>query len=400
MDTPLLAALEIGSSRTVLLVGEPDENGRMRVIGKGCVDSSGVSKGRIVNLEYASQCVSKVVSKVVEEKKFDIGRVILAAGGGFISSLQNQGMMHVSSRDRIVTQEDVAEVNELAGNITLPSPTAARMHTIPKKYFLDEQSGIVRPEGLKGSRLGLGMLIICTEKGPIENLECAAKAASLDVEDVVFDALAASQAVLSQEQKDAGVAVIDLGGGTTGYIAYVDGVPDTAGSLGVGGDHVTNDILRAFTVSRRHAEKLKREYGSALVGGGTERISVSSDFVASDRTISLKALRTVTNARMDELFKIIRDEFDSMGIIQKLGAGIVFTGGGAALPGIVELATSIFGVPCSIASLRNVSGLEEEEHPESFAVQAGLLVYGWKAYEDSQRRKGGFLGSIMRGLGI
>ena len=124
MDTPLLAALEIGSSRTVLLVGEPDENGKMRVIGKGCVDSSGVSKGRIVNLEYASQCVSKVVSKVVEEKKFDIGRVILAAGGGFISSLQNQGMMHVSSRDRIVTQEDVAEVNELAGNITLPSPTA------------------------------------------------------------------------------------------------------------------------------------------------------------------------------------------------------------------------------------------------------------------------------------
>lgn len=400
MNTPILAALEIGSSRTTLLVGEPDADGAMHVVGKGCVTSMGVRKGQIVNFDHAAQCVSQAVGKVVSEKKFDIGRVILSAGGGFIGSFSNHGSTPVRSRDHVVSQDDVDEVQELAGNVALPTPTSARMHTIPQKYRLDGQTGIVRPVGLKGSTLGLGMLVIYAEKGPVDNLQNAAASASLDIEDVVFSGLAASHAVLTQEQRDAGVAVIDLGGGTTSLLAFADGAPADAWSLAVGGDHVTNDISLAFNVPTQRAQRLKHEYGSALPGGGSERIAVPADFGIRDRTISARALRTVVNARMDELFRIMRARLDRLELTRKLGAGVVFTGGGAALPGVLELAQSVFGVPCTIGALQRVTGLEDEPHPESFAVPAGLLVYGFKSLAVRHGGRGGFLGSLRRSFGI
>lgn len=400
MNIPLLAALEIGSSRTTLLVGEPDENGVMHVVGKGCVPSIGVRKGEIVNFPNVVQCVTQAVTKVVAEKKFDIGCVLLAASGGYIGSLTNYGSTPIRSHDHVVSQDDIDEVQELAGSVVLPTPTLARMHTIAQKYKLDGQTGIVRPEGLKGSTLGLGMLVIHAERGPIENLQNAVSAASLDVEDVVFSALAASHAVLSQEQRDAGVAIIDLGGGTTGMVAFADGVPMDAWSLAVGGDHVTNDISFAFNMPTQRAQSLKHEYGSALPGGGSERIAVPADFGISDRTIAVNALRTVINARMDELFRIFRDRLDHKELTRKLGAGVVLTGGGAALPGVAELAQSIFRVPCTIGTLQNITGLEDEEHPESFAVPAGLLVYGMKSNSKRHGDQGGLLDSLRRRLGI
>lgn len=400
MSIPLIAALEIGSYKTTLLVGEPDADGVINVEGKGCVPSKGVRKGQIVNLDHATKCVLQAVGKI-SEKKFDVGCVLLAANGGYIGSFTNHGSTPVHSRDHVVSPDDVDEVFDLAGSVTLPTPTSARMHTIPQKYRLDSQTGIIKPEGMKGSTLSLGMLVIHAEKGPVENLQNVAASASLDVEDVVFGALAASHAVLSKDQQDAGVAVIDLGGGTTGMISYVDGVPADAWSLAVGGDHVTNDISQAFNMPPQRAQRLKHEYGSALPGGGVERIAVPSDFGMRDRTISLKSLRTVVNARMDELFRILRDRLDRLEILDKLGAGIVFTGGGAALPGTLELAQSVFGVPCTIGTLRNVRGLEDEEHPEALAVPAGLLAYGLKTRQGRRgARRGGLLGTIIRSFGI
>ena len=387
MSTPLIAALEIGSSQIKLLVGEPDASGVMNVEGKACVQSMGVRKGQIVNLDHAVKCILQAVGQL-SEKKFDVGCVQLAANGGYVGSFSNHGSTPVRSRDHVVSMDDIEEVYDLAGSVTLPTPTSARMHTIAQKYRLDAQSGIIKPEGMKGTTLSLGMLIIHAEKGPIENLQTAVQSASLDVADVVFGALAASHAVLSQEQRNAGVAVIDLGGGTTSCISYVDGVPADAWAIGVGGEHVTNDISQAFNMPPQRARQLKLEYGSALPGGGTDRIPVQSDFGMRDRTISVKALRTVTNARMDELFKIFRDRMNRLEILDKLGAGVVFTGGAAALPGILELAQSIFGVPCTLGTLRNVRGLEDEAHPEAFAVPAGLLVYALKAHRDARGGSG------------
>lgn len=400
MSAPLLAALEIGSSRTTLLVGEPDDNDVMHVVGKGCVPTKGVSKGKIVNFSHAVNGISQAVGSVVAEKKFDIGHVLLAAGGGYVSSFSNHGSTPIRSRDHVVTRDDIEEVQELAGSVALPTPTSVRMHTIPQKFRLDGQTGIVRPEGLKGTTLGLGMLVVYAEKGPVENLQAAVQEASIDVEDVIFDALAASHAVLTQEHRDSGVAVIDIGGGTTGMVAYADGAPADAWSLAVGGDHITNDISKAFTIPNKRAERLKLEYGSALPGGGAERIALPSDFGIRERTISLKALRTVVNARMDELFRIFHERLDHLELSRKLGAGIVLTGGAAALPGTLELAQSIFGLPCSIGRLQNITGLEDEEHPESFAVPAGLLVYGMKSLADGQNGRETFISKLIRSFGI
>ena len=400
MNIPPIASLEIGSSRTVVLVGEAEADGRMRVVGKGVNVSTGVRKGQITTFENATHGIAQAVKQAVDESRIDIGRVLVAASGGYIASLVNPASAPVRSRDHVVSAEDVEEVQDLARNVTLPTPTCATMHSIPQKYRLDGQSGIVRPEGLKGSTLSLNMFVIYAESGPVENLRRAAAAASLDVDDVAFSALCASLAVLTPSQKAAGVAVVDLGGGTTNYVAYVDGVPAAAGSLAVGGDHVTNDIALAFNMPQTRAEDLKREFGHALVGGGSERIPLPADFGLRDRTVSLKALRTVVNARIDETLRIILAKLAREDVLAKLGAGIVFTGGGASLPGLVELAQNIFGVPCMIGAPRNVLGLESVEAPHSFAVSAGLLLYGLRAYEQEHGRRGGFLETLKRSFGI
>ncbi len=385
MSIPPIASLEIGSHRTVVLVGEADADGRMTVVGKGVNISSGVHKGQVIDFSHAEVGVSQAVKQAVDESRIDIGRVLLAASGGYISADVNQGSSPVRSHDHVVSAEDVEEVTENARNINLP-PNRGVMHTIPQKFRLDGQSGIVKPEGLKGSNISLNMLVVHAQTGPVENLRNVASAASLDVDDVVFSALCASLAVLSPSQKNSGVAVVDLGGGTTNYIAYVDGVPASAGAISVGGDHITNDISLAFNISQAKAEDIKCEFGNALVGGGGERIPLPVDFGARERSLSLKALRTVVNARLDETLKIIRSKFVQDDVMAKLGAGIVFTGGGASLPGLVDLAQSVFGVPCMVGVPRNVFGLENVKDPHSFAVAAGLLLYGLKSWKAENHR--------------
>ena len=396
MAIPPIAALDIGSSRIVVLVGEADSDNRIRVVGKGINVSKGVRKGIVTNLPHADLCIRQAVKLAVEESDIDIGRVLIAASGGYISSFVNIGSAPVRSRDHIVTEDDIDEVRENAGNVTLPLPTHAVMHTIEQKFRLDGHSDIVSPEGMQGTTLSMGMLIVHADRGPIENLRNVASVASLNVDDVVFSAICAAKAVLSQSQKNAGVAVVDMGGGTTSYFGYVDGVPANAGSFSVGGDHVTNDIALAFNIPQNRAEDIKREYGNALVGGGSERIALPADFGLRDRTISLKAIRTVVNARLDETLKILRTQFIKDDILQKLGAGIVFTGGAASIPGLVELAQNIFGVPCTIGVPRNVSGLDNIAAPNSFAVSAGLLLYGLEAYIAERKAGGGFLDSLRR----
>ena len=376
MANPLIAALEIGSSNTTLLVGEPDANGRMHVEGAGRVTSMGVRKGQIVNFDHAVQCITQAVGKVTE-KKFDVGRVLIAAGGGYIGSFSNHGSTPVRSRNQVVSLDDIEDVRELAGSVTLPSPTAARMHTIPQKFRLDGQTGIVRPEGLKGTTLSLGMLVVHAERGPVENLKNAAAAASLDVEDIVFSAYAASFAVLSQEQRDAGVAVVDLGGGTTNAMAFVDGVPADAWSIGVGGDHVTNDVRSAFSLTQAQAEQLKRN-ASALVGihEGPARLTVAAATPGFDPvTISRRALETVVNARLQELFAVILDDLDRANLSHRFNGGIVLTGGVTATPGLPQLAEHVFGRRARVGTfVSDIVALEDGPAPASYATVAGLLL--------------------------
>ena len=385
MAIPPIAALEIGTSQTVVLVGELDQSQRIKIIGKGTYPTTGVHKGQVVDLQHAKVGVEHAVKQASEQSQVDIGRVILAVSGGHIEASLNQGTTPIIARDHIVTQEDVEEVTNNAKTISLPDDRDI-MHTIPQSYSIDGQAGIVKPEGLRGTQLLLNMLLIHAKKGPVENLRNVAIESQLDVDDVVFSGLCAALAVLTPDQKRNGVAVIDLGGGTTNYLAYAGNVMATAGSIAVGGEHVTNDLALAFNIPQTRAEELKLQFGSAVISSsaGIKRISIPNDFSKQDQFVSLKAFHTVMNARMAETLHIVRSRLHDNDVLTRLGTGIVFTGGGAAMPGLCELGQSIFGVPCTIGMPSVFSpALDNVPNLHAYATAIGLIQYGIRTYHDT-----------------
>ncbi len=385
MAIPPIAALEIGTTQTVALVGELDQSNRVRIIGKGIYPTTGVHKGQVVDIAHAKVGVEMAVKQASDESQVDIGRVVMAVGGGHVEASQNQASVAVMSRDRIVTRDDVEEVTERAKEIRLPEGREV-MHTITQNFSLDGQSGIVKPEGLQGAQLLLNMLLIHARTDPVKNMRSVAVSAQLDVDDIVFSGLCSALAVLTPDQKRNGVAVIDLGGGTTSYLAYAGNVMAAAGSLAIGGEHVTNDLALAFNIPQSRAEELKLQHGSAIISPetGLKRISAPNDFGKKDQTISLKAFHTVINARMNETLCIVRSRLHDADLLTKLGAGIVFTGGGAAMPGLCELGQAVFGVPCAIGEPCVFSpALDGVPNLPAFATAIGLIQYGIRTYHDT-----------------
>ncbi len=384
MAVPPIAALEIGTTRTVVLIGELDADRRVTVTGRGVYPSTGVRKGQIVDIEQASVGVEMAVRQAAEEADVDVGRLLLAVSGGHIGSLVSRGAAPVRARDRVVTREDVEEVMEVARAVSLPADRDI-MHTIGQSFSLDGQCGIVKPEGMRGAQLALDMLIIHVVRNRVENIRKVVQMAHLDVQDVIFGGLCAALAVLTPEQKRNGVAVIDLGGGTTSYLAYAGNVLAAAGSFGVGGDHVTNDLALAFNIPIARAEELKRREGSALVAPdiGLRRLTIPQEAGFPERSISLKSFQVVIHARVEETLRLARGALHDAGVLPRLGAGIVLTGGGAGLPRVTELARRVFGLPCVIGEPRNVLGLHDVRDASAYATAAGLVLYGFRTCGES-----------------
>ncbi|MGI6098492.1 MAG: cell division protein FtsA [Lentisphaerae bacterium] len=384
MALPPIAALEIGTTQTVALVGEIDDMRRVTITGRGVYKTSGVRKGQVFDVDLAKAGVAKAVQQASEESNVDVGSLLLAVSGGHIEAKVNRGSVPVRGRDRIVSREDVEEVTELAQSLVLPSDRDI-MHTVNQSFTLDDQTGILKPEGLSGAQLSLDMLVIHTQRNRIDNLRKVVQSVEMDVEDVVFSGLCVALSSLTSEQKRNGVAVIDLGGGTTSFLAYADNVIACAGSFGVGGDHITNDLTVAFNLPTGRAEDLKRRQGHAIVSSSTglKRLIIPEELGMQERSISLKAFHTVINARQAETLRLVRSALHEAGILTRLNAGIIFTGGGAALPGLTELGRSIFGLPCLIGEPCNVGGLANVEAPAAYATAAGLVLYGFKTYQET-----------------
>lgn len=232
--------------------------------------------------------------------------------------------------------------------------------------------------------LTLNVMAIHGIKSRIDNAVNVAKSAELDVTDVAFSGICASLAVLTAEQKRNGVVLIDLGGGTTNYVAYVNNVISAVGSLAVGGDHVTNDIALAFSIPLNRAEELKRTEGCAVIDAdlSARRVTLPADIGFEERVLSCKALHTVINARMDETLRVVRSRLDEAGVLSQVGGGVILTGGGAYLRKVTELGQRVFGLPCHVGTPVNVDGLETAEQPAALASAAGLALYGHVTYED------------------
>lgn len=388
MGLPPIVALEIGTSKIMALVGELREDNHIVIIGMGEHSSAGIRKGEMVDFENARICVKEALGAAEETAQVSIHQIHLALSGGDVQSLVNRGTIPIiSSSTEGVTRDDVDQVTELARSVNLP-PERQILHSIGQIFYVDGER-VARPENFECNTLALDMLILHAQNSHIRNtVRMLRNDLEMDVADTAFGGLCSALAVLTPEQKEGGVLVIDLGGGTTTFTAYAAGTFAAAGAYAIGGDHVTNDIALAFNIPRMQAERLKRERGSAIAeeSGGPPRIDLPAEGGYPGRNISLPGLQTVIHLRMTEIFQLILREIERKGIVHQIGAGVVLTGGGAQMKGLSKLADRVFRMPCMIGRPIGFSGLAAATEKPECSTAAGLLRYAFKNAAASRRR--------------
>lgn len=391
MSVEPVVALEIGTSDVRALAGELQADG-FHIFARGECESVGMRKGEVVDAEQVKACVAKVVQQLEKSGEVEVGEVCLAVTGAHIESFQKRGQI---ATDGIIKESDMHAVQELAKKTAVLPEGREVIHYIFQQFDVDGNR-VVNPIGMEGDQLGVEMLVLHGVASRIRNIVKVIRDLDLTVSELMFGGLCAAQAALTPEQKQLGVLLIDLGGGTTDYVVYANEVLADAGVIGVGGDHVTNDLASAFRLTNTAAEKLKLEHGDASIQMvlRNRRVELAVGAGEHSRTAKLSDVQTVIRLRMEELFNLIRERLQENSRLSFLGAGVVLTGGGAHLKNVAQLAEQVFGLPCTVAHLHQHADLSTPE----YATEMGLLIQGMK---NAQRRgNGGLLGGFLRLIGI
>lgn len=385
----IYAALEIGTSRTVLAIGESEPGCRLKVTCHAEIPSTGVRKSQILDIPQATQSIRSVLREIERKQdesgsKVTIGNAFLAVSGQHVKADPFFGTTQVEGSR--VGPEEINEVLRSAHSMTLPKDREL-LDIVDQDYALDNLSGITSPNGMSGRVLRLNTLQIHADRNSIQNARTAADAAHLEIREPLFAATCAADAVLEDYEKKNGVLVIDLGGGSTGYTVYTDGYPVYTNVLGVGGDHITNDIAHAFQTTNAQAESMKTEEASALIASQSDedprvKVERGENTLMDNRTVSRLALNTVVNARLLELFTVIRETLEDQDLLHRLHSGVVLTGGGAQLKGVDTLAEQTLGASARIGRPLHVDGLDDEPFPAAYATIAGALLYASRNYEE------------------
>lgn len=377
MAIPPIVALEIGTTKICALIGELRDDGVLMVTGIGECPSRGVRKGEIVDFEIALACVRQALAAAEQQSQITMHQVHLVLSGAQIASEVNRGTIHVLNDDREITPKEVDMAMEAARKVNLP-PGREVLHSIAQQYYVDSQMGVLNPEGMEGSQLSLDMLVIHGMSVPLRNTIRVARSVPIDVQDVAFGGLCASLAVLTPDQKAGGVLVIDLGGGTADFLVYANKSMALAGTIGVGGDHITNDIALGLKIPTAQAERLKIQSGCALLQPAArgQSVSIPPEGGFPGRHVKMADLHAIIQARQDELLGMIRVILEKHGLLPHLGAGVVLTGGGALMNGLPELVQRVFNLPCMIGKPRSVSGLSTGTGGPEYAAAVGMLRYG------------------------
>ncbi|MFA7344215.1 MAG: cell division protein FtsA [Terrimicrobiaceae bacterium] len=387
--------LEIGTTKVCAVVAECREDGEARLLGVGETPSRGVRKGEIVDFENASNCVREALSDAEEKSDVEIKSVWLAVTGSHIHSFNNRGSAAIPEEGGEITEEEIQEVEYKAKEISLPKENAI-LHSIIQHYYVDGQEGVLNPVGMLGSRLEADFHIIHGVTNRIQNSIRCVKECHIEVEDVVVSSLASAQVVLGQHQKESGALVIDIGGGVTDYIVYLDGAVRQSGVLAVGGDHITNDISIGLRIPITRAEKLKIEEGSAVLGKSLpgEKIVLKNDTGFSGKEVEREMLNMIIHARLEELFVLLRKRFAGEVPERLLGAGVMLTGGCSLIRGIREIAESVFDMPVHLTRAQAVSGPTSAFENPRFSTCIGLAKYAQAVRSEMPEES--FLGGFFK----
>src|SRR5467141_3674788 len=395
----LMVGLEIGTSKICVVVGESRPDGTLKILGVGQAPSRGVRKGEIVDFETAMKCVHEAVVDAEQKSDVMIRSVYVAVAGGHIQSFNNRGCVTMPEERDEIDEQDVEDVKVNAREVSIPAQNAF-LHSIIQHYHVDGQDGVLNPVGMLGEKLEADFHIIHGVRTRIQNTIRCVKELPLDVEDVVFSALASAQVVLTQHQKNLGALVIDIGGGTSDYILYVDGAVKQSGVLAVGGDHITNDISMGLRIPMTRAEKLKIEEGSVTLGNCLpgETVLLKDDSGFAGKEIERETLNTIINLRLRETFELLKRKLEEEPFINYIGEGVFITGGCSHLHGIDHLAEEIFEMPANLTHAQAAWGVTSAVENPQFSTAIGLVKFAQVMHTDRPPR--GFsriLGKLFSG---
>ncbi|MFZ9919535.1 MAG: cell division protein FtsA [Terrimicrobiaceae bacterium] len=367
--------LEIGTTKVCAVVAECGRDGEIRLLGVGESPSRGVRKGEIVDFQNASKCVHDALADAEERSDQEINSVWLAVTGSHLQSFNNRSSISMPE-DSEITEKEIGDVEYKAKEISIPKENVI-LHSIIQRYYVDGQEGVIDPLGMLGAKLEADYHIIHGVMTRIQNTIRCVKEFDIEVDDVVVNSVASAQVVLSDAQKQAGAVVIDIGGGVTDYIVYHDGAVRHSGVIAIGGDHITNDLCIGLRIPITRAEKLKIEEGSAFPGGHPhgEKITLKNDTGFSGKEIDRDMLNMIINARVAELFTILKKRIHEVVPEHLLGAGILLTGGCSMLRGVREVAETIFEAPVSLAHAHSVSGPTSAFENPQLSTCIGLVRY-------------------------
>ena len=398
-DGNIIAGLEIGTSKICVVVGELTADGGLNIIGLGQSPSQGVRKGEITDPQKVEENLRTAMFEAEQMADVEIRSVYLGVSGGHIRGFNNRGVHPVVSADREIAPDDVDDVLKNAKAINLPAENTV-IHAVRQHFFIDGQDGVTNPIGMLGARLEVDMHVIHGHANRLQNAIRLVKATSLEVEEIVFTGLASALALLTNEQKELGALVIDIGGGTTEYVVFADGVIRHSGVIAVGGDHVSNDLAYGLKVPLSRAEKLKLEHGSALVAESAkgQSISITNDLGLELKRVNVEHLQRISSLRLEEIFRLIAQDLDAAGLTDYLRAGVFLCGGSSRVPGLVPLAENVFQMNVAPGHATAISGLTTALDQPEFAAAIGLVKYGSLKNRKRAERPflKGFLGRLLQ----
>ena len=394
----MIVGLDIGTSKVVAVVGEVDSEGTIEVVGIGSHPSRGMKKGVVVDIESTVNAIQRAVEEAELMAGCQIHSVYVGIAGSHIRSMNSHGI--VAIREGEVVAADVERVLDAAQAVAIPADQKV-LHVLPQEYVIDNQGGIKEPLGMSGVRLEAKVHLVTCAVNAAQNIEKCIHRCGLEVDGIILEQLASSFSVVTGDERDLGVCLVDIGGGTSDIAIFTDGAIRHTGVIPIAGDQVTSDIAMALRTPTQHAEEIKIRYACALtqLAGVDETIKVPSVGDRPPRDLSRQSLAEVVEPRYDELFTLIQAEIRRSGYEELIPAGVLLTGGTSKMEGAVELAEEIFHMPVRVGAPQHAEGLSDIIRNPIYATAVGLLIFGARDEESAATsRSGSTAGGFFAGI--
>lgn len=379
MKNNITVGLDIGTSKVCALVAQTAEDGGLEILGIGITESEGLNRGVVVNIEKTVKTIKKVIEQAEQQSGVKINDVVVGIAGDHIEAIQTRGIVGISNPNQEVQQSDVDRLLANARNLKIPAERQI-IHVMPQEFIIDGQDGITDPIGMSGVRMEADVHIITGLNTAIKNIHTCVERAGIKVQQVVLEPFASSRAILTDEEKEVGIALIDIGGGTTDIAVFEENVIRFTSIFAVAGKHVTDDVRKCLGVIANQAERVKREYGHTFEEGimKDEIFMIPGISGRPPMEVSKKDLCKIIEPRMEEIFEFAFNELNRSGFLDRLGAGVVVTGGTCLLKGTEELANKVFGMPVKLGIPTGISysGLAPEVESPVYSTAVGLALYG------------------------